>query len=139
MGRYRPHLHEPKAQGRKCLDHPAIFVEPGRHAQRIGKAQAAHLGRQPRIRKGKETRKQTATQRGRTNPLAQREGLLVDALWIAAEQEGAGEALVCAHYIAILHRSRPDSRPVSGHGVTFFRGMTPYKQKRPGRRKAGVV
>ena len=44
MGRYRPHLDESKAHGRKRLDHPAIFVEPRGHAQRIGKVQAAHFG-----------------------------------------------------------------------------------------------
>ena len=79
------------------LDHPAVLVEPRRHAEWIGKAQAAHLGRQPRVRKGKEAGKQMAARCGRTDPLAKREGLLVDALWITAEQEGADEALVCVH------------------------------------------
>ena len=59
--------------------------------------QAAHLGCQPRVCIGKETGKQTTAKRGRTDPLGKREGLLVDALWIAAEQEGADEALVCVH------------------------------------------
>ena len=38
-----------------------------------------------------------AAKSGGPDPLAKREGLLVDALWVAAEQEGTDEALVCVH------------------------------------------
>ena len=45
-----------------------------------------------------------AAKRGRTDPLAKRESLLVDALWVAAEQEGADEALVCAGIHKVIRR-----------------------------------
>ena len=104
MRRYRPYFYKSKAHSPKRLDHPTIFVESGRHAQWVGKVQAAHLGCQPCVCKGKETGKQMAAKRGRADPLGKREGLLVDALWIATEQEGADEALVCAGIHKIIRR-----------------------------------
>ncbi len=106
LRRHGPDLDKAEAEPQERVRHLAMLVEAGRHADRIGKIEAEHPHRQPRIvaRRG--------TARHQPEPL---DGQPMGILGIEETQQGPGQAVEQADHGASSGNTwRPSGPKASG-------------------------